>query len=84
MVNLSSGGICLRLTRPLPEQSKVKVSFPLPGTDHLFRASCELVWSKGELAGFKFTSVGHSAQDALAEWLQLQNEGPKKAKRGVQ
>jgi CheY-like chemotaxis protein len=74
MVNLSSGGMCLRLSRPLPEQAKVKVAVHLPEVAHNFRATCELVWSKGEQAGFKFTNVGHSHRDALAAWLALQSE----------
>ena len=72
MINLSSGGMCVRLTRPLSERSRVKFEFPLPDSDDRFRGGCELLWLKGLEAGFKFTQLARGAKESLEEWLALQ------------
>lgn len=74
MINLSSGGMCLRLAQRLDKRSKAKFQFPLPEVDPRFHGSAEVVWTNGELAGFKFDHIGRGCKESLGEWLLLQLE----------
>lgn len=83
MINLSSGGMCLRLSRSMPEQGRAKFEFPLPDCDDRFRGSCELLWQRSGEAGFKFSHLGRDARSCLDRWLalQMQMEAPTSGKR---
>jgi len=83
MINLSAGGMCVRMTRSLPEHARAKFEFPLPDSDERFRGGCELQWLKGAEAGFKFTQLARGAKASLEEWLalQMQMELPASATR---
>ena len=76
LVNLSQGGIGVRLDRELEIAKPIQVSFKLPGTRYTVKAQGEIAWTdrKGN-AGIRFVDVPARLQKSLEIWLAQQYFG---------
>jgi len=76
LVNLSQGGIGVRLDRELEIAKPIQVSFKLPGTRYTVKAQGEIAWTdrKGN-AGIRFVDVPTRLQKSLEIWLAQQYFG---------
>src|SRR6516164_5208191 len=58
LVNLSQGGVGVRLKHRLDVNKPIQVSFRLPGTRHTVKAQGEIAWTDGlGNAGIRFTEI---------------------------
>lgn len=73
LVNLSQGGVGVRLDRDLKLQEPIQVSFKLPGTRCTVKAQGEIAWTDtvGN-AGIRFVDVPARVQKGLQLWLAQQ------------
>jgi len=70
-VNLSLGGMGVRVSQPIDEDEIIHVRFSLPGCNKPVRARGELVWSDREgNAGIKFIAVHQDDMTLLSRWLE--------------
>jgi hypothetical protein len=73
LVNLSQGGIGIRLDRELDVSEPIKISFKLPGTRYTVRAQGEIAWTDRQgNAGIRFVDVPTRLQKGLQIWLAQQ------------
>jgi len=73
LVNLSQGGVGVRLDRDLNVKQPIQVSFKLPGTRCTVRAQGEIAWTDASgYAGIRFTDVPARLQKGLRLWLAQQ------------
>ena len=73
LVNLSQGGIGVRLEHRLDVKKPLQVSFRLPGTRHTVRAQGEIAWTDGlGNAGIRFTEIPARFEKDLQLWLAQQ------------
>ena len=72
MLNLSEGGLSLRLARGHSLEGSVRVSFEVPSIDpYRVEAKGEVVWSDGAgLIGVRFFYMGDESRRHLLDWLQ--------------
>jgi PilZ domain len=70
LVNLSQGGIGVRLERDLDVRDPIQVSFKLPGTRYTIKAQGEIAWTDqlGN-AGIRFVNVPQRLHRGLQLWL---------------
>jgi transcriptional regulator with PAS, ATPase and Fis domain len=78
-VNLSTGGMGLDgLKEPMRYTGMLDVSFPLPETDHVFRAKARIVWMGDEgRVGLRFTVIDPILFEQLQHWTnkKMKDEG---------
>jgi transcriptional regulator with PAS, ATPase and Fis domain len=78
-VNLSTGGMGLDgLKEPMRYTGLLDVSFPLPETDHIFRAKARIVWMGDESrVGLRFTVIDPILFEQLQHWTnkKMKDEG---------
>ena len=73
LLNLSQGGIGIRLSQDLPIARSLSVSFSLPGKKRSFSASGEVAWVKPRhSAGIRFTGLSSRSRRDLQIWLEQQ------------
>jgi hypothetical protein len=71
LLNLSQGGVRLRLKRPMPLQQRVLVSFTLPGSERPARFTGEVAWMDEQCnAGIRFVNTTIRARQNLKVWLE--------------
>jgi transcriptional regulator with PAS, ATPase and Fis domain len=78
-VNLSTGGMGLDgLKEPMRFTGLLDVNFPLPETDHVFRAKARIVWMGDEgRVGLRFTVIDPILFEHLQHWTnkKMKDEG---------
>lgn len=73
LLNLSQGGIGIRLDQNLPIARSLNVSFSLPGRKRSFKVNGEVAWVKpGHSAGIRFTELSSRTRRDLQLWLERQ------------
>jgi hypothetical protein len=73
LVNLSQGGIGVRLDRELEIAKPIQVAFKLPGTRYTVKAQGEIAWTDRQgNAGIRFVDVPTRLQKGLEIWLAQQ------------
>jgi len=76
LVNLSQGGIGVRLDRELEIAKPIQVAFKLPGTRYTVKAQGEIAWTDRQgNAGIRFVDVPTRLQKGLEIWLAQQYFG---------
>ncbi|MGB8732341.1 MAG: sigma 54-interacting transcriptional regulator [Candidatus Sulfotelmatobacter sp.] len=78
-VNLSTGGMGLDgLKEPMRFAGLLEVSFPLPDTEHVFRAKARIVWMGDEgRVGLRFAVIDPALFEQLQQWTnkRMKDEG---------
>jgi c-di-GMP-binding flagellar brake protein YcgR len=78
-VNLSTGGMGLDgLKEPMRFAGLLEVSFPLPDTEHVFRAKARIVWMGNEgRVGLRFAVIDPLLFEQLQQWTnkRMKDEG---------
>jgi hypothetical protein len=70
LVNISRGGVGVRLTQPVEINGAVELSFRLPSAKRLIRASGKVAWCDVRgYAGLRFLELAPSQQQVLQRWL---------------
>jgi hypothetical protein len=70
LMNLSQGGIGIRLDREVQVRQPLQISFRLPGTRHTVKARGEVAWTDQQgNAGIRFLDVPARVQRSLQLWL---------------
>ena len=73
LLNLSQGGIGVRVERELDARQPIQVSFRLPGTRYTIKARGEIAWTDRQgNAGIRFLDVPSRLQKNLQLWLAQQ------------
>jgi CheY-like chemotaxis protein len=73
LVNLSQGGMGLRVKRPLPLEGEFRVSFTLPGARRFVKLQAQLAWmdTRGNV-GVRFVEINPLTKRELRIWLERQ------------
>jgi len=69
LLNLSQGGVAVRLEQPASVTGKVRVEFSLPGCDNSFKLNGEVVWGRQKDTGIRFSALPNDARRELHLWL---------------
>ncbi len=71
LMNVSQGGLRVRLAKPLPADGPLQVSFALPGTKRRVKMQAEVAWQnhQGD-AGIRFVSQPAPTKRELQIWLE--------------
>jgi CheY-like chemotaxis protein len=79
-VNLSEGGMAVKLKSSVPEtKAMATVHFLLPGTHNWIEISGTVAWVDGEgQAGIRFDNPPFAVKEKLARWFNEKMEGEKK------
>jgi hypothetical protein len=73
LLNLSQGGIGVRLDRELDIRQPIQLSFKLPGTRYTVKARGEIAWTDQQgNAGIRFLDIPDRLQRSLQLWLAQQ------------
>jgi hypothetical protein len=73
LVNLSQGGLQVRMNRGFDAKDLRKASFDLPGTKYGMRADVEVAWSDDQgNVGVRFVKIEAQKQQTLRVWLAQQ------------
>ncbi len=71
LMNLSQGGLRVRLGKPLPANGPLQVSFALPGTKRRVKIRAEVAWQNNQGdAGIRFVSQAAPMKRDLQLWLE--------------
>lgn len=77
LVDLSEGGVALRMERPPEKSDIVGLRFRLPGTNRLFHATAEVRWSNDRgRVGMTFQRLTALDRAALLHWLDDEKQKP--------
>jgi hypothetical protein len=73
LMNLSQGGVGVRIHQTLPLASSLRVSFALPGTKRSLKMQGQVAWTdqKGN-AGIRFLEINPNTKRHLQLWLERQ------------
>jgi ActR/RegA family two-component response regulator len=83
-INISSGGLALRLQEPIPASQSANVRFSLPGSTQRIEAKVIIAWADAEgKAGLRFDFMPSGARRDLEHWLAQNTELPKKQAVGA-
>lgn len=77
--NVSSGGMAVRLSGPLPENQPLHLQFTLPGQSKTVEARAELAWAAPDgRAGIRFRHVPLKYKSTLLGWIdeKLEQQDP--------
>lgn len=70
-IDVSEGGMAVRLPKRRKGSGRWQISFELPGTDRSIELSAEFAWEGArEQAGLRFLDASPQAMQQLREWLQ--------------
>jgi CheY-like chemotaxis protein len=70
-LNLSPGGMGVRVSEPLCDDEIVQLRFSLPGSPRCIQARGEVAWADRDgNMGFKFIGMSQECATTLTEWLQ--------------
>jgi hypothetical protein len=73
LLNLSQGGVGVRVHRALPTDGPIRVSFRLPGTKLSVKAQGEVAWTDQQgNAGIRFLETDRQLKRDLQLWLERQ------------
>jgi len=73
LMNLSQGGMGIRVQQALPITCGVRVSFALPGTRGCMKVQGVVAWrDKQGNAGIRFVEINHRSKRELQLWLERQ------------
>jgi DNA-binding NarL/FixJ family response regulator len=73
LINLSQGGIQVRLEEGFDAKEASRISFALPGTDVAVRANVEVAWADSEgNVGIRFVKMASQMKQTLRLWLAQQ------------
>jgi PilZ domain-containing protein len=72
LLNLSQGGVAVRLRRAAHLTGKVGLEFKLPGSNAGFKVTGNVIWNKQDSAGIHFVEMSHRLQRDLHLWLAQQ------------
>jgi hypothetical protein len=73
LLNLSQGGVGVRLDHELDTRESLQVSFKLPGTRYTVKAQGEIAWTDRQgHVGIRFVDVSARMQKGLQLWLAQQ------------
>lgn len=73
LLNLSQGGVRLRLKQPMALQQRVLVSLTLPGSERPARFTGEVAWMDEQCnAGIRFVNTSVRVRQSLKVWLERQ------------
>jgi hypothetical protein len=73
LINLSQGGLGVRLDRELDVRQPMQISFKLPGTRYTVKARGEIAWTDRQgNAGIRFLDIPERLQRSLQLWLAQQ------------
>jgi hypothetical protein len=72
LLNLSQGGMGIRLHRPLPLSGTVQVSFTLPRRKRALKIAGDVVWNRQGTAGIRFADFNDRVKRDLQIWLAQQ------------
>jgi CheY-like chemotaxis protein len=73
LLNLSQGGIGVRVDRDLDVRQPIQLSFKLPGTRYTVKAQGEIAWTDQQgNAGIRFLDLPQRLQRSLQLWLAQQ------------
>ncbi len=71
LMNVSQGGLRVRLGKPLPANGPLQVSFALPGTKRRVKIRAEVAWQNNQGdAGIRFVSQAAPMKRDLQLWLE--------------
>lgn len=71
LMNVSQGGLRVRLGNPLPANGPLQVSFALPGTKRRVKIRAEVAWQNNQGdAGIRFVSQAAPMKRDLQLWLE--------------
>jgi uncharacterized protein (TIGR02266 family) len=80
LMNLSQGGVGIRVRQALPTGRPVRVSFALPGSKRSMRVEGEVAWmDQLGNAGIRFVDSDHRTKRDLQLWLERQYFSQQKA-----
>jgi len=70
IMNISHGGMCLQTGEMLPQEANIRLSFSIPGSDTIVRATGSVVWAHAPgRAGIKFVGLSREAKPHFGNWL---------------
>jgi len=72
LLNVSQGGVAIRLPRPVALTGTFGLEFELPGSKVAFKVKGKVVWHKQDSAGVHFVETSHRLQRDLHLWLAQQ------------
>ncbi len=69
-LDLSEGGMAVRIPRYIPKSRGVRIKFTLPGVDYLVDCAAEVAWKNpGSQTGVRFLDLSHAHRQQLKAWL---------------
>jgi len=69
-IDLSEGGMAVRVPRQIPKSRGVRIKFTLPGVDYLVDCAAEVAWKNpGSQTGVRFLDLAHAHRQQLKAWL---------------
>jgi CheY-like chemotaxis protein len=75
IINLSEGGMAVKLTTPLTLNSSLRLRFDLPNPLRQIEAKAEVSWIRGDnSAGLRFLHIEQRMQRELEQWIAQQSE----------
>jgi len=81
LVDVSQGGVALRMERPPEQSDMVRLRFRLPGTQVMFQTTAEVRWHSDQgRVGLLFRGMTAPDRSQLLRWLAAQGEKPRPPK----
>ncbi len=74
MIDLSSGGLCMRTPFHVPTEHSASIRFTLPSTSDTIDAQCSVVWASDDRCGLRFLKLPRQSRSALDRWLNERME----------
>ena len=69
-LDLSEGGMAVRIPRYVPKSRGVRIRFTLPDVDHVVDCAAEVAWKNpGSQTGVRFLDLSHEHRQQLKTWL---------------
>lgn len=69
-LDISEGGMAVRIPRHIPKSRGVRIKFTLPGVDYLVDCAAEVAWKNpGSQTGVRFLDLPHKHRQQLKAWL---------------
>jgi CheY-like chemotaxis protein len=69
-LDISEGGMAVRIPRLIPPSRGVRIEFTLPGVDYVVACAAEVAWKNaGSNTGVRFLELSHQHRQQLKAWL---------------
>ncbi|MGO9125785.1 MAG: PilZ domain-containing protein [Terriglobales bacterium] len=69
-LDISEGGMAVRVPRPARKSHGVRIKFTLPGTEHVVDCAAEVAWKNpGSQTGVRFLDLSRENRQQLKTWL---------------